>query len=127
MKKVFKMAALAVVVLGLATACKQKAAEPEEIIDTTPIEEVVEEIEEVAEEVAEEVVEPVKKTAKDIEAEKKAALKKAKGGVDADEGAIVLTNAKGESVKVKSNAEPETKSLQKEGDGKLADSKKAKK
>ncbi len=64
MKKVFKMAALAVVVLGLATACKQKAAEPEEIIDTTPIEEVAEEIEEVAEDII--VEEPVKKATKPV-------------------------------------------------------------
>lgn len=62
MKKVFKMAALAVVVLGLATACKQKSAEPEEIIDSTPIEEVVEEVEEVAEDII--VEEPVKKATK---------------------------------------------------------------
>lgn len=66
MKKVFRLAAIAVLALGLTTACKQKAAEPEEIIDTTTIEEVVDTIidEAVEEEVPEVVAEPVKKAAK---------------------------------------------------------------
>ena len=68
MKKVFKLAAIAVLALGLTTACKQKTTEPEEILDTTPIEQVVDTlIDEVTEEVPEEVVaEPVKKAAKPV-------------------------------------------------------------
>lgn len=64
MKKVFRMAAIAVLALGLTTACKQKAVEPEEIIDSA-IEEVAEEIEEVVEDtVVVAPAEPVKKVAK---------------------------------------------------------------
>lgn len=51
MKKVFRLTAMAVLVLGLATACKQKPAEPEEVIDTMPI------VEEVVDTMPEEVVE----------------------------------------------------------------------
>lgn len=64
MKKIFRLTAMAVVVLGLTVACKSKAVE--EPADTTPIdtmpliEEVIDTIEEVAEEVVAEPVKPAK-------------------------------------------------------------------
>ncbi|MCR5445064.1 MAG: hypothetical protein K6E96_05225 [Bacteroidales bacterium] len=66
MKKMFRLAALAITVVALTTACKSKAVE--EPIDTTPIdtmpliEEVIDTVEEVAEEVVAEPTKPVKKT-----------------------------------------------------------------
>lgn len=72
MKKIFRMTAMAVVVLGLTVACKSKAAE--EPLDTTPIdtmpliEEVIDTVEEVAEEVAE-PVKPAKQTQKKVKKE----------------------------------------------------------
>lgn len=60
MKKIFRLTAMAVIVLGLTVACKSKAAEEPQ--DTTPIDTMplVEEVIDTIEEVAEEVAEPVK-------------------------------------------------------------------
>jgi hypothetical protein len=73
MKKVFRMSALAILVLGLATACKQKVEETvDSVIDTMPtIEEVADTLTEEVAEVAEPVAtEPVKKAVKKAETKK---------------------------------------------------------
>ncbi len=74
MKKAFKMAALAVAVLGLTVACKQKAAEP---IDTIPTEDLTIEaaidtmpLDTIVEEAASAVATTAKKTTKKAEPKK---------------------------------------------------------
>lgn len=67
MKNIFKLAAIAVVAMSLAVACKgNKAEEPAE--DTMPVEEIVMDTIDSVEMVAEEVIpeEPVKTTAKKV-------------------------------------------------------------
>ena len=66
MKSIFRIAAIAVIAMGLTVACKSKTAEPVE--DTTAIETIVDDttdtIEEMAEEIAENIEEPVKNEVK---------------------------------------------------------------
>lgn len=122
MKKVFRMAAIAVLALGLTTACKQKAVEPEEIIDST-IEEVVEEIEEVVEDTV--VVtpeEPVKKVVK-----KKAQSAEAKPVATTDKksnNTITITAADGTTVTAKAPSKVEAGSLEVVGSTNTKDNKK---
>ena len=89
MKKVFKFAAIAIVALGLTVACKSNTEEPadttlpevEEIIDTTPLEEV-------AEEMTEEANEPVKVAKTDKKEEAKPALTTGDKNATVDEKAV---------------------------------------
>lgn len=113
MKKVFRLAAIAVLALGLTTACKQKAVEPEEVVDST-IEEVVEEIEEVVEDTItvvqeEPVAKPVVKKKKQQSAEAKPTEKK--GGET-----ITLVATDGSTTTNKAPEKVDPKDLQKAND-----------
>lgn len=109
MKKVFTVAAMAIAVMGLTTACKQKAAEAVDTMpaDTMPLA-VVEE--EATDTVAADtvIVETAKKVAKKAtqEVKKQTALDQA--GRTTNKGGVTLTRADG----TKSNAEDNNKSVQ---------------
>ena len=109
MKKIFTVAALAIAVMGLTTACKQKAAEAVDTMpaDTMPLA-VVEE--EATDTVAVDtvIVETAKKVAKKAtqEVKKQTALDQA--GRTTNKGGVTLTRADG----TKSNSEDNNKSIQ---------------
>lgn len=114
MKKVFKLAAMAIAVVGLMTACKQNA--PEEAIDTTPVdtmvvEEVMDTVDTVEAVVAEE---PVKKAVKATVKEEAPADPNAKAAdKKGNTTTVTLQTAKGQTVEVKSeNAKPTNVKLQ---------------
>ena len=109
MKKIFTVAALAIAVMGLTTACKQKAAEAVDTMpaDTMPLA-VVEE--EATDTVAVDtvIVETAKKVAKKAtqEVKKQTALDQA--GRTTNKGGVTLTKADG----TKSNSEDNNKNIQ---------------
>lgn len=109
MKKIFTVAALAIAVMGLTTACKQKAAEAVDTMpaDTMPLA-VVEE--EATDTVAVDtvIVETAKKVAKKAtqEVKKQTALDQA--GRSTNKGGVTLTRADG----TKSNSEDNNKNIQ---------------
>lgn len=109
MKKVFRMAAMAVLVMGLTTACKQKT---EEAIDTTPVDTMI--VEEVVDSAIEEVAEPVKE---EVKATKKTAKKEVKeenvmkeGKKGATEG-VAIRKADGSNKTIQVSATPESKEV----------------
>ncbi len=114
MKKAMKLAVMALAVLGLTTACKQKPAEE---IDTMPadtmiIEEVIDSaIEEVAEEVVAE--EPVKTKAATKKATKetpKVVDPNTKGEATTTNTQVTVTRTDGKTVTVKAPGTPDAKS-----------------
>lgn len=114
MKKVFTVAAMAIAVMGLTTACKQKAAEAVDTMpaDTMPLAVVEEEATDTVatDTVAADtvIVETAKKVAKKAtqEVKKQTALDQA--GRTTNKGGVTLTRADG----TKSNAEDNNKSVQ---------------
>ena len=104
MKKIFTVAALAIAVMGLTTACKQKAAEAVDTMpaDTMPLAVVEEEATDTV------AVETAKKVAKKAtqEVKKQTALDQA--GRSTNKGGVTLTKADG----TKSNSEDNNKNIQ---------------
>lgn len=117
MKKAFKLAAMAVAIVGLMAACKQNAPETADAtpIDTMMVEEFTDTVDTV-EAVAEE--EPVKTTAKKTTAKKEEPTTQQKIAANADrkstnEGSMTLTKADGTKVSSKSDLNPSDATLQK--------------
>lgn len=100
MKKVVRLAAMAIAVLSLSVACKQKPAEEIDTMpaDTMPIEEVIDTmVEEVAEDTV--VAEPVKKATKKATKKSEPQSKDAKATVD--KGTVVIEKMDGTSMTAK--------------------------